>query len=59
MQTMNYQQMWMELRTKARGALLEEMNRMEREEYDRVNPISRTRKELNTDLWDAVKKGTR
>ena len=56
---MNYQQMWMELRTKARGALLEEMNRMEREEYDRVNPISRTRKELNTDLWDAVKKGTR
>lgn len=59
MQTMNYQQMWMELRTKARGALLEEMNRMEKEEYDRVNPISRTRKELNTDLWDAVKKGTR
>lgn len=59
MQTMNYQQMWMELRSKARGDLLSEMNRMEKEEYDRVNPISRTRQELNTDLWDAVKKGTR
>ena len=58
MQTMNYQQMWMELRAKAKGSLLQEMNRMEKEEYDRVNPNTKAKPELNTDVWDAVKKGT-
>ena len=57
MREMNYQQLWMELRSKAKGSLLEQMNRMEEEEYRRVNFIPK--KTLNTDVWDAVKKATK
>ena len=57
MREMNYQQLWMELRARAKGSLLEQMNRMEEEEYRRVNFIPK--KTLNTDVWDAVKKATK